>query len=61
MATTKSAEVTSDTPFGVHFVWKDKLVTIRLKHGEDVFKLADKFCEFLEQNGIEYEKEVCKY
>ena len=43
------------TPFSLAFSWNDKKVNIELKNGNDVFKLAQGFMRFLDENEIEYE------
>jgi hypothetical protein len=42
------------TPFNIGFSWDNKKVDISLKNGNDVFKLANAFMEWLDKNGIEY-------
>jgi hypothetical protein len=42
------------TPFNIRFSWDNKEVDISLKNGNDVFKLANAFMEWLDKNGIEY-------
>jgi len=48
-------EPTQPLPFSLGFSWKDKSVSISLKNGNDVFKLANGFMEWLDKNEIEYE------
>jgi hypothetical protein len=43
------------TPFNISFVWDDKDVSIKLKNGNDIFKLARIFTEILDKNNIEYD------
>ena len=43
------------TPFNISFVWDDKDVSIKLKNGNDIFKLARIFTEILDNNNIEYD------
>ena len=43
------------TPFNIKFNWDGKEVDIRLKNGNDIFKLANAFMEWLSKNEIEYE------
>lgn len=45
---------TTPTPFNIRFSWDNKEVDISLKNGNDVFKLANAFMEWLDKNGIEY-------
>ena len=42
------------TPFNIKFSWDGKEVNISLKTGDDIFKLANAFMEWLDKNGIEY-------
>ena len=42
------------TPFNISFSWDDKSVTVTLKDGNDIFKLAKAFMEWLDKNEIEY-------
>ena len=42
------------SPFSLEFNWNDKAVNISLKNGNDVFKLANGFMEWLDKNEIEY-------
>jgi len=42
------------SPFSLSFSWEGKSVNIELKNGNDVFKLANAFMEWLDKNGIEY-------
>lgn len=41
--------------FSVTFSWKNKSVDISLKEGNDVFKLATAFMNWLDSNDIEYD------
>lgn len=43
------------TPFNIKFNWGGKEVDVRLKNGNDIFKLASTFMEWLSKNEIEYE------
>jgi len=43
------------TPFHINFSWDDKTVDIALKNGNDIFKLANAFMEWLDANEIEYD------
>jgi TATA-box binding protein (TBP) (component of TFIID and TFIIIB) len=43
------------TPFSINFSWDGKSVNISLKNGNDIFKLANAFMEWLDKNEIEYE------
>jgi hypothetical protein len=43
------------SPFSLSFHWEDKSVNISLKNGNDIFKLANAFMEWLDKNEIEYE------
>lgn len=45
----------SPSPFSLAFKWDEKSVTIELKNGNDIFKLAQGFMKFLDENEIEYE------
>jgi len=45
---------TKPTPFNVVFSWEDKSVNISLKNGNDIFKLANVFMKWLDNNEIEY-------
>ena len=42
------------TPFSINFSWNNKSVDISLKNGDDIFKLANAFMEWLDENEIEY-------
>jgi hypothetical protein len=42
------------TPFCINFKWDDKEVDVTLKNGNDIFKLANAFMEWLDKNEIEY-------
>ena len=42
------------TPFHINFRWDDKEVDVALKNGNDIFKLANAFMEWLDKNEIEY-------
>jgi TATA-box binding protein (TBP) (component of TFIID and TFIIIB) len=42
-------------PFSINFSWDGKSVNISLKNGNDIFKLANAFMEWLDKNEIEYE------
>jgi hypothetical protein len=42
------------TPSNVVFSWEDKSVDVSLKNGNDIFKLANAFMEWLDKNEIEY-------
>lgn len=41
-------------PFNINFSWNNKSVDISLKNGDDIFKLANAFMEWLDENEIEY-------
>jgi len=43
-----------DVPFSVFFMWKDKMITITLTKGEDIFKLAKAYENLLKKQGIPY-------
>ena len=45
---------TTPTPFHINFRWDDKEVDVALKNGNDIFKLANAFMEWLDKNEIEY-------
>ena len=42
-----------EQPFAVKFNWQYKSLTVRLKNGEDILKLANIFSNMLTENGIE--------
>ena len=42
-----------ENPFSVTFSWQYNSITVRLKNGEDIFKLANIFSNMLTENGIE--------
>ena len=42
------------TPFMISFSWDGKDVTVSLKNGKDIFKLARIFTEILDANNVEY-------
>jgi hypothetical protein len=42
------------TPFMITFAWDGKDVTVSLKNGKDIFKLARIFTEILDANNVEY-------
>jgi hypothetical protein len=42
------------TPFMISFSWDGKDVTVSLKNGKDIFKLARIFTEILDTNNVEY-------
>jgi hypothetical protein len=42
------------SPFNITFSWDDKTVNVTLKNGNDIFKLANAFMEWLDTNEIEY-------
>lgn len=42
------------TPFHINFSWDGKTVDVTLKNGNDIFKLANAFMEWLDKNEIEY-------
>lgn len=41
-------------PFHINFSWDGKTVDVCLKNGNDIFKLANVFMEWLDTNEIEY-------
>ena len=45
---------TTPTPFHINFSWDGKIVDVTLKDGNDIFKLANVFMEWLDTNEIEY-------
>lgn len=45
---------TTPTPFHINFSWDGKTVDVCLKNGNDIFKLANMFMEWLDTNEIEY-------
>ena len=42
------------TPFHINFSWDGKTVDVTLKNGNDIFKLANAFMEWLDKNEIDY-------
>ena len=48
-------QATEPIPFSISFSWNGKDVNVRLKNGNDIFKLANAFMEWLNENEIEYE------
>jgi len=42
------------TPFHINFSWDGKTVDVSLKNGNDIFKLANAFMEWLDKNEIDY-------
>ena len=42
------------SPFNITFSWDDKTVNVSLKNGNDIFRLANAFMEWLDTNEIEY-------
>ena len=42
------------SPFSVSFSWEGETITIELKEGKDVLKLASVFSLMLTENGIEH-------
>ena len=45
---------TPPTPFHINFSWDGKTVDVTLKNGNDIFKLANAFMEWLDKNEIDY-------
>ena len=45
---------TTPTPFHINFSWDGKTVDVTLKDGNDIFRLANAFMEWLDTNKIEY-------
>ena len=45
---------TTPTPFHINFRWDDKEVDVSLKNGNDIFKLANAFMDWLDKNEIDY-------
>lgn len=43
-----------DVPFSVFFMWKDEMITVTLKNGRDIFKLAKAYENLLKKQGIPY-------
>ena len=41
-------------PFSISFSWGGEIITIELKEGKDVLKLASVFSLMLTENGIEH-------
>lgn len=41
-------------PFSFSFSWDNKTVSITLKDGNDIFKIANAVMKLLDNNGIEY-------
>lgn len=56
MADTKSLTLKGYTspPFSISFSWEGEIITIELKEGKDVLKLASVFSLMLTENGIEH-------
>jgi hypothetical protein len=52
--TFKGTKVQPST-FNIIFSWENRDVTISLKEGNDVFKLADAFTKWLDDNDIKYD------
>ena len=46
--------LTKPTPFHINFRWDDKEVDVALKNGNDIFKLANAFMDWLDKNEIDY-------
>lgn len=44
----------SPTPFSISFSWDNKSVSITLKDGNDIFKIAKGIMEWMDTNEIEY-------
>lgn len=42
------------SPFSITFSWEGESITIELKEGKDVLKLASVFSSMLTENGIEH-------
>ena len=42
------------TPFHINFSWDGKTVDVTLKNGNDIFKLANAFMDWLDKNEIDY-------
>ena len=42
------------TPFNINFSWDGKSVDVSLKNGNDIFKLANAFMDWLDKNEIDY-------
>ena len=49
-----SSPTIEPTPFMISFSWDGKDVTVSLKNGKDIFKLARIFTEILDANNVEY-------
>ena len=45
---------TTPTPFHINFSWDGKTVDVALKNGNDIFKLANAFMDWLDKNEIDY-------
>lgn len=45
---------TTPTPFHINFSWDNKTVDVALKNGNDIFKLANAFMDWLDKNEIDY-------
>ena len=50
----------SPTPFSMSFSWEDKSVSISLKDGNDLFKIAKGLMEWMDNNDIEYKVKTTK-
>ncbi len=46
----------TDSPFEVEFRWGNEVITITLKNGRDVLRLAEVYKKLLDDLGIEYEE-----
>jgi hypothetical protein len=53
-------EPTQPSPFSLGFSWEGRSVSIMLKNGNDVFKLANAFMGWLDSNEIEYNVKTTK-
>ena len=42
------------SPFSVSFSWEEEIITIELKEGKDIIKIASVFSLMLTENGIEH-------
>lgn len=47
-------KVSEPTPFSVCFTWQNETITVELKDGKDILRLASVFSLILTDNGIEH-------
>lgn len=51
-------KVSEPKPFSVCFTWQDETITVELKDGKDILKLASVFSLILTDNGIEHKIKI---